>query len=141
MIEGIPFGLPANGYLSSGWGMRHSPFSGRLKMHQGLDFSVGAGDYVRGAADGIVKSVKRTSTYGLVIDVKHGKGNVVTRYAHLSKALVKEGEKVCRGEAIALIGSTGRSTGPHLHFEVRINNKPHNPMKFFALGKHLATAF
>jgi murein DD-endopeptidase MepM/ murein hydrolase activator NlpD len=88
-------------------------------------------------ADGIVKDVRYHATYGLVVDIEHTP-RVVTRYAHLRKSLVKRGAKVARGDAIGLVGSTGRSTGPHLHYEVRIDGEPRNPEDLIALGQRLS---
>ncbi len=140
LISTLPLGSPANGHLSSGFGMRRSPFSGQLKMHQGLDFSVPVGSSVLSTGDGIVKSVKRTATYGRVIDIDHGNG-ITTRYAHLSDYLVEEGDRVCRGQEIGLAGSTGRSTGPHLHYEIRRNGKALNPNMLLQLARKLYADF
>ena len=136
VIRGLPLLVPADGYVTSDFGFRRSPFSGKSRMHAGMDFSLSSGAEVFASGDGVVESVKRTSTYGLVVDIDHGRG-VVTRYAHLSKAFVTEGEKICTGEVLALAGSTGRSTGPHLHYEVLVSGKPVNPMRFFSIAKSL----
>lgn len=137
-LRSLPLQVPANGYVTSTFGYRRSPFArNKVKMHQGVDFSLSLGSTVFASADGVIKDVKRTSTYGLMIDISHGK-NVVTRYAHLSKAVVKVGERVCAGEVVGLAGSTGHSTGPHLHYEVLVNNHQQNPMKFFDLAKQIA---
>lgn len=136
LLRSLPFLMPATGHVTSGWGMRLSPFSRTLKMHEGLDFSMSHGSQVISAGDGLVSEVKRNSTYGLMVDVDHGFG-LVTRYAHLSKALVAEGEHVCGGEIIGLAGSTGRSTGPHLHYEIRTLGKAINPMEILKLGEQI----
>lgn len=135
-LKVIPFGLPAQGDLSSAFGIRLSPFTHTVRMHEGLDFSLQRGSNIYSSAYGIVKSVERTPTYGLVIDIEHN-GRLVTRYAHLSRALVKPGQKVSRGEIVALAGSTGLSTGPHLHFEVLVDGRPRDPSRFLALAKQL----
>ncbi|RMG41794.1 MAG: M23 family metallopeptidase [Candidatus Dadabacteria bacterium] len=136
-LSTLPLGSPGNGYLSSGFGLRVSPFSHRVAMHQGVDISLPYGSQVVATGDGVIEAVRRTRTYGLVVDIKHS-NKISTRYAHLSRVFVTEGEKICKGEVVGLVGSTGRSTGPHLHYEVRINKKPHDPRKFIELGKKLA---
>lgn len=137
LLRKLPLNIPSEGRLSSGYGMRRSPFSGKYRMHAGVDYPLGYGSEIRTTGDGVVKTVKRNSTYGLMVDIAHGEG-IVSRYAHLSKALVQEGEPVERDDAIALSGSSGRSTGPHLHYEVRVNDKPLNPKTFFNLRDDLA---
>ena len=129
-LEGIPQVMPADyRSISSGFGYRRDPFTGRAAMHSGLDFSGGHGAPIHAAADGRVSFVGRRSGYGKVVEVSHGNG-LMTRYAHMSKQLAKVGQTVAAGEVIGKIGSTGRSTGPHLHFEVRINNRAVNPRPF-----------
>lgn len=135
-LKVIPFGLPAKGDVSSGFGVRLSPFSHSIRMHEGIDFSLDRGSNIYSSAFGTVKSVERNPTYGLVIDVEHN-NRVVTRYAHLSRALVVAGQKISRGEVIALAGSTGLSTGPHLHFEVLVDGRPRDPARFLELAKQL----
>ncbi len=135
-LKVIPFGIPALGELSSGFGVRLSPFTRTIRMHEGLDFSLQRGSPIYSSAFGIVKSVERNSTYGLVVDVQHN-SRLVTRYAHLSKALVSEGQELVRGDRIGLSGSTGLSTGPHLHFEVLVDGKPRDPSRFLELAKQL----
>ncbi len=135
-LKVIPFGLPAQGDLSSAFGIRVSPFTHTLRMHEGLDFSLQRGSNIYASAYGVVKSVQRTPTYGLVVDIEHN-GRLVTRYAHLSRALVAPGQKIRRGEIVALAGSTGRSTGPHLHFEVLVDGRQRDPSRFLALAQQL----
>ncbi|MBN8549050.1 MAG: M23 family metallopeptidase [Deltaproteobacteria bacterium] len=135
-LKVIPFGLPAQGDLSSPFGVRLSPFTHTVRMHEGLDFSLSRGSNIYASAYGTVKSIQRNSTYGLVVDIEHN-GRLVTRYAHLSRVLVKEGQKVSRGDVIALAGSSGLSTGPHLHFEVLVDGRPRDPSRFLALAKQL----
>lgn len=137
LIKLLPISSPGNGYVNSGYGSRVSPFTGKLKRHEGVDFSLPLGSQVFATGDGVVKAVRRNATYGLVVDIAHN-GKVTTRYAHLSKALVKQGQKVCRGQAVGLVGSTGRSTGPHLHYEVRINDRTINPTKMFQIAEKLS---
>ncbi len=119
-----------SGWLSSQYGIRKDPFNGNPAMHRGLDFASlkeDAGVYATGA--GVVTWSGRRSGYGNLIEIDHG-GGLKTRYGHSKKLLVKEGDVVTRGQRIALIGSTGRSTGPHVHYEVLRNNKQINPYKY-----------
>jgi len=129
----MPIVKPVLGWVNSNFGIRISPFSKKIKKHQGLDFSVPMNSAIYATADGVVKSVGKTGTYGLVIDIEHS-NRVMTRFAHLSRASVKKGDKVCRGEIIGMSGSTGRSTGPHLHYEIRVDKKPVDPKLFLGIG-------
>ena len=138
-IRAIPFNYPSNGKVTSLFGARFSPFSKRWRVHQGVDFSLKVGSAVYATADGVVSNVKYSNTYGYYIDIKHT-DRVMTRYAHLSKMLVKRGDKVTARDMIALSGSSGRSTGPHLHYEVRVDGKPKNPSQLFSLGQTLRKA-
>lgn len=126
-------------YRSSSFGKRIDPFTGQLAMHEGIDFLAEMGSPVYAAAAGVVQFAGLHPQYGYMIDVDHG-GDLVTRYAHLSKLFVKEGDVVMRGHKIALSGSTGRSTGPHLHFEVRFRGVAQNPMKFLVSNSKSKTA-
>jgi murein DD-endopeptidase MepM/ murein hydrolase activator NlpD len=126
----VPGGRPVeSGYISSLYGQRTDPFDGNQATHRGIDFAGAAGSQVLAVADGIVSHTGLDGGYGRMIEVTHGDG-YVTRYAHNAKVLVKPGQTVKRGDAIALMGSTGRSTGPHVHFEVLRNGKPMNPLSF-----------
>lgn len=116
-------------FKSSGFGHRVDPFTGLWTMHEGVDFQATIGTPVLAAADGVVLFAGFHPQYGYMIDIDHG-NDLVTRYAHTSKLLVKEGDVVRRGRKIAEVGSTGRSTGPHLHFEVRIKGAAQNPGNF-----------
>ena len=116
-------------YKSSSFGWRVDPFRGTRAFHEGLDFTARTGTPIRAAADGIVTTSSNTSAYGNLIKLNHGAG-LETRYAHASKLLVKRGERVIKGQKIALVGSTGRSTGPHLHYEVRLNGHALDPRKY-----------
>lgn len=134
-FNALPLLRPASeGKLTSGYGFRRSPFSGKLSMHEGIDISLKYGTAVFAAGSGVVKTVKYSSTYGNMVDIQHN-DNIVTRYAHLSKSLVKPGQKISGSQKIGLAGSTGRSTGSHLHYEVIINRKQTNPQRLLALGK------
>ena len=134
----MPTMLPvAAPYNASGFGKRIDPFSGQWAMHEGIDFLADAGSPVVSAAAGVVQFAGFHPQYGYVIDIDHG-NDLVTRYAHLSKLFVKEGEILQRGRRIALTGNTGRSTGPHLHFEVRFRGVAQNPAKFLVLSNTVA---
>jgi len=116
-------------YKSSSYGWRIDPFNGSRAFHEGLDFTANTGTPIRAAADGIVEASGQTPAYGNIVKLNHGSG-LETRYAHASKLLVKPGERVVKGQVIALVGSTGRSTGPHLHYEIRLNGHPLDPRKY-----------
>ena len=122
----MPVKAPFN---ASGFGYRIDPFSGQQAMHEGIDFITDTGTPVIAAAGGVVQFAGFHPQYGHMIDIDHG-NELVTRYAHLSKTMVKEGDLVQRGRRIADSGNTGRSTGPHLHFEVRFRGAPQNPTRF-----------
>ncbi len=115
---------------ASGYGERIDPFYKTRKFHAGMDFAAATGTPVYASGDGTVKFTGWMSGYGNIVIVNHGYG-YETRYAHLSKILTKKGHKVVRGEEIALVGSTGKSTGPHLHYEVRYKGKPQNPINYY----------
>lgn len=126
--------LPSNrpvtvGWYSSNYGWRIDPFTGGRAMHEGVDFMADTGTAVHAAGGGIVVFVDHYASYGNMIDVDHGNG-LMSRYAHLSKSLVKVGDVVMKGQKIAEVGNTGRSTGAHLHFEVRLNGVPKNPAHY-----------
>ncbi len=126
----IPSGKPtASPMLTSSYGYRRDPFNGRAAFHAGIDFKGRYGQPILAAAAGRVSYVGGRQGYGRVVEVDHGNG-IMTRYAHLSSFTVKRGQKVTRGLTIARMGSTGRSTGTHLHFEVRVNGAPINPRRF-----------
>jgi murein DD-endopeptidase MepM/ murein hydrolase activator NlpD len=117
------------GWLASGFGWRIDPFTGQKSFHEGLDFSAEIGTPIHAAASGKVIFADVHPQYGKMVEIDHGNG-LVTRYAHASKLFVKEGDLVVRGQKVAAVGSTGRATGPHLHFEVRLNGVPENPVGF-----------
>jgi len=126
----IPTMMPVSApFNASGFGMRIDPFTGMQAMHEGIDFLADMGSPVVAAAGGVVIFAGFHPQYGNVVDIDHG-NDLLTRYAHLSKLLVKEGDIVQRGHRIGLSGSTGRSTGPHLHFEVRYKGVAQNPARF-----------
>lgn len=117
------------GYNSSSYGWRIDPFNGHKAFHEGLDFPANTGTPILAAADGIVTTAERTADYGNIVKVSHGSG-LETRYAHASKILVKVGERVTKGQVIAHVGSTGRSTGPHLHYEIRLHGNSLDPRQY-----------
>jgi murein DD-endopeptidase MepM/ murein hydrolase activator NlpD len=121
---------------SSTFGNRKDPFTGRLAFHSGIDYAAPQGTKVFAAGAGTVTFVGQMSGYGNVVEVTHGNG-LVTRYGHLSGFLAKEGQKVQTGTPIAKVGSTGRSTGPHLHFEVRRTDNAVDPARYLKVGKQL----
>jgi len=129
----VPSSRPIDGAVGSGFGLRTDPFNGRAALHTGLDFPAQAGTPIHAAAGGVVMSAQPHPQYGNLIEVDHGRG-LVTRYAHTSKMLVHAGDIVRRGQLIGLVGTTGRSTGPHLHFEVLLDGLPQNPGKFLSLS-------
>jgi murein DD-endopeptidase MepM/ murein hydrolase activator NlpD len=130
----IPNSRPVEGAVGSGFGFRSDPFTGRAALHTGLDFPADAGTPVRAAAGGIVLASEVHPEYGRLVELDHGNG-LVTRYAHNSRVLVKAGDLVRRGQVISEVGTTGRSTGPHLHFEVLVDRVPQNPARFLAGGE------
>ena len=117
----------------SGFGWRIDPFNGMSAMHEGLDFPAPVGTPVLSAAGGVVVTQETHPNYGFYIEVDHG-NEVLTRYAHLSRSVVKKGDLIKRGQKLAEVGSSGRSTGPHLHFEVLVRGVAQNPQKFLAMG-------
>ncbi|MBF0475845.1 MAG: M23 family metallopeptidase [Deltaproteobacteria bacterium] len=129
VLASTPSIWPTRGWVSSGFGYRRSPFTGAVEFHHGLDIVNDRGSSVVATADGVITSVRHEGSFGLLMTVNHGYG-LTTRYAHLSASLKEPGDKVARGEKIAQVGSTGRSTGPHLHYEVIINGIPVNPDRY-----------
>jgi len=117
------------GWLSSRFGKRRDPFTGKQAFHRGIDFSVPVGTPVRVTADGTVVTVEKQRGFGRVVKVDHGNG-IQSVYGHLQEASVKRGQKVSRGDVIALSGNSGRSTGPHLHYELRVAGRAVNPLSY-----------
>jgi murein DD-endopeptidase MepM/ murein hydrolase activator NlpD len=124
------------GQLGSMFGWRIDPFTGRSALHTGLDFQANPGTAILAAAGGVVVAQEVHPAYGNMVEIDHG-NNLITRYAHASKLWVKKGDLVKRGQKIAEVGTTGRSTGPHLHFEVMVEGVPQDPQKFLAAGRDL----
>lgn len=136
----MPTMMPVSApYNASGFGRRVDPFTGQWAMHEGIDFLADLGSPIVAAAGGVVVFSGLHPQYGYMVDIDHG-NDLVTRYAHASKLLVREGDVVQRGRKIAEVGSTGRSTGPHLHFEVRFRGAAQNPSKFLVSNKQSARA-
>ena len=129
LLASTPAIKPTKGWITSRFGRRISPFTGKPEFHKGLDIAARKGTPILATADGVVTYVGYKGHLGKVIVIDHGYG-LVTRYGHISKAMVKKGDPVKRGDKIALVGSTGRSTGPHLHYEVKLNGLPVNPEKY-----------
>ncbi|MBW2644852.1 MAG: peptidoglycan DD-metalloendopeptidase family protein [Deltaproteobacteria bacterium] len=129
LLAATPSVRPTVGWVSSRFGYRTSPFTGRREFHKGLDIAARAGTPIVAPASGVVTFVGKKGAYGLMAIINHGHG-VVTRYGHLKKCTVKRGSRVKRGDKIALLGNSGRSTGPHLHYEVNVNGIPINPQKY-----------
>jgi murein DD-endopeptidase MepM/ murein hydrolase activator NlpD len=128
-LAAIPNGRPSKGYITSGFGTRSDPFNGGRAHHMGIDFSARTGDPVLSAAGGVVSFAGVKSGYGNVVEVDHGNG-YSTLYGHNSRLIVRAGDIVRAGQQLAKAGSTGRSTGPHVHFEVHVNGRQVNPRQF-----------
>lgn len=137
-LVGIPLRQPVSGVpnLSSGFGVRTDPFNGRPAMHTGLDFRGDAGEPIRATANGRVVSAGWSGGYGRLVEINHGNG-LSTRYGHLSRIQVHPGQLVRAGQVVGRMGSTGRSTGPHLHYETRIRGEAVNPQRFLRAGQRL----
>jgi murein DD-endopeptidase MepM/ murein hydrolase activator NlpD len=135
----IPSSMPVTGTnFTSGFGVRSDPFQRRAAMHAGVDLAGPIGTRIYATADGIVNRSEWVNGYGNLVEVNHGRG-IQTRYGHLSRSMVKPGQRVKRGDLIALMGSTGRSTGSHLHYEVRLDGKAVNPVAFMQTNDYLLT--
>ncbi|MCK9388573.1 MAG: M23 family metallopeptidase [Sulfuritalea sp.] len=131
----LPTSMPVEAqWNASSYGWRVDPFTGERAMHEGIDFVSPSGMSIRAAAAGIVITAEHHPQYGNLVEIDHGK-DLTTRYAHASRMLVKAGQLVKRGQKIAEVGTTGRSTGPHLHFEVRIHGLPQNPDRFLRMAQ------
>ncbi|HMM55550.1 MAG TPA: M23 family metallopeptidase [Candidatus Desulfobacillus sp.] len=136
----LPTAMPIDAeWKTSSYGWRIDPFTGAQAMHEGVDFPAEVGKPIRAAAAGIIVAAEHHPFYGNMVEIDHG-NDLVTRYAHASKLLVKEGALVKRGQRIAEVGSTGRSTGPHLHFEVRFKGAAQNPIRFLQNARQQKSA-
>ena len=129
ILASTPSIKPVNGWVSSKFGYRRSPFTGLKEFHSGLDIANKIGTEIIATANGRVSYAGKKLLIGNLVTIDHGHG-IITKFGHLNKILVKYGQKVKRGDIIGLMGNTGRSTGPHVHYEVRINGAPVNPAKY-----------
>ena len=136
----VPLALPLDGRLdvTSPFGARLDPFLGRPALHTGVDLHEGYGTEIRATAAGRVVSAGMAGGYGNMVEVEHGSG-IVTRYAHMGRVAVAAGQTVARGTVLGYVGSTGRATGPHLHYEVRVDGEPVDPMRFLQIGNRADT--
>lgn len=129
LLASTPSIWPTKGWISSEFGYRLSPFTDEREFHKGIDICNKRGSPIMSPAGGIVSSIETDAGYGKLLIINHGSG-LITRYAHLDKVMVKKGQAVERGQEIALVGNTGRTTGPHLHYEVHLNGVPVNPLRY-----------
>ena len=129
VLSTTPSIWPVNGFISSSFGARLSPFGGGGQFHKGLDIGARIGTPIVAPADGTVLKAGVDGAYGIAVDLDHG-GGIGTKFAHMQRAAVKPGQWVRRGEILGYVGMTGRATGPHLHYEVRLNGVPVNPMRY-----------
>lgn len=134
LLKSLPLAAPLDQFrIGSGYGRRNDPFNGRAGVHQGVDLTADTHTPILAPAPGRVLAIAHDDKFGRVVEIDHGYG-VVTRYAHLSRVLVKKGQRVSERDQIGLVGSSGRSTGPHLHYEILVNGKPVDPVKFMGAG-------
>lgn len=142
VMQKMPLGEPLHvDYdVNSGFGTRSDPLNRRTGVHEGVDLGAPFGSPVYSTGEGVVEFAGPWDRYGLTIEINHG-GGVSTRYAHLSRIKVKEGQRVTRSTVIGMLGNTGRSTGPHLHYEVRLSDAPKDPLKFIAAGEDAPKAW
>ncbi|HEX2017758.1 MAG TPA: M23 family metallopeptidase [Aurantimonas sp.] len=137
VAESLPLSSPmARRYVSSTYGVRPDPFLGRSALHAGIDYALPQGTPVTASAPGTVVFAGRAGGYGNMVEIDHGRG-ITSRYGHMARVAVRVGETVAKGAPIGAVGSTGRSTGPHLHYEIRRSGKPVDPERFFRLGDRI----
>jgi murein DD-endopeptidase MepM/ murein hydrolase activator NlpD len=134
--EGLPFRRPTGARTTSGYGVRFDPFNGRPALHQGQDFAAPLNTPIYATAPGVVSFVGVRSGYGNVVEIDHGRG-FKTRFAHLNSMAVQAGQRIALGQRVGAMGTTGRSTGVHLHYEVWMNGRPQNPARFMRAGDQL----
>jgi murein DD-endopeptidase MepM/ murein hydrolase activator NlpD len=139
VLAATPTIPPLKGLITAGYGYRTSPFTGQREMHEGLDIAAPHGTPIMATADGIVSFVGPLAAYGNVVFINHGQG-FATFYSHTSRNAVREGQQVKRGEVIAYVGTTGRTTGPHVHYEIQINGSAVNPLKYIVDSSWLKIA-
>lgn len=133
-IKSIPLGKPVKGSIASRFGPRHDPINNKRSFHQGIDIKAQPGDQIHATAAGVITKAFRNGSYGNFVEIDH-KNGFKTTFAHMKKYVVAEGDKVKRGQLIGQVGNTGRSTGPHLHYELLYKDKPINPLKFMQVTK------
>ncbi len=133
-----PFAMPVRGgvRMTSGFGMRRDPLHGRMRMHAGIDWAGARGTPIHATADGVVVSAGRDGAYGNTVVIRHAFG-IETVYAHLSSIAVQPGQRVSRGDRIGAMGATGRATGVHLHYEIRVGGRPINPLTYIRAAQHV----
>jgi len=136
-LDHLPSIMPTNGYVTRGFGVHSDPFTGIRRMHAGIDICNREGTPIYAAANGRIENIKKMGQLGITIILNHG-NNLKTYYGHISKATIKVGQNVTRGDKIAELGNSGRSTGPHLHYAVKLNNKWVNPMDYILNRNWLA---
>ena len=135
VLAHTPTAMPVTGFFSDSFGWRRDPFTGGRAFHQGIDIVAPPGTLVRATANGVVATAGRMGAYGKIVHLSHGYG-LATRYAHLSELLVSPGTRVKRGDPVGRVGSTGRSTGPHLHYEIFQDGRKVNPRRFLGDRPH-----
>ena len=138
-LDHIPSIMPAPGYITRGFGIRSDPFTGTKRMHAGIDIANREGTPIYASADGVVKNIKKMGQLGTTLIIDHGNG-IETYYGHILKATVRKGQKINRGDKIAEMGNTGRSTAPHLHYGVKVKNRFVNPMDYILNRNWMADA-
>lgn len=136
ILRKAPLGAPVRSGISSGFGLRASPFASRIQLHEGIDFDAQNREPIYATGEGVVRQAGYRGSYGYSVIVDHGYG-IETLYAHLSKISVRVGDQISRGQNVGLVGSTGHSTGPHLHYEVRVNGLPKNPLRLVQIATAL----
>ncbi|MEO0095446.1 MAG: M23 family metallopeptidase [candidate division WOR-3 bacterium] len=129
LINCIPSIAPVNGWFMRGFGYAFDPFVGTMRMHEGIDIAAPVGTPVIASADGVVEKIQFKKDFGLVVEIRHSEG-FETIYAHCQNPTVKQGQSIKRGDTIAYVGSSGKTTGPHLHYEIRINGIPIDPLDY-----------
>jgi murein DD-endopeptidase MepM/ murein hydrolase activator NlpD len=141
LLAFVPVRMPLSGdpAITSPFGYRADPFLGRLALHPGVDLAEAYGTEIHAAAAGRVVHAGPAGGYGIMVEIDHGNG-LATRYAHMTEALVEEGREVGEGAVLGRLGSTGRSTGPHLHYEVRVDGEPVDPQRYLRAGAELSSA-
>lgn len=135
ILTSLPTVMPAKGFITSNFGIRKSPFTDRQELHKGMDIAAPIGTPIISPGDGVVVRVSTGGSYGNLVEISHGSG-LSTLYAHMHKISVKKGQKLKRYDVIGSIGNTGRSTGPHLHYEVRLNGVPTDPRLYILSSKN-----